>query len=314
MGLLLSTAPAIEPVTRTEAKEHMRLDTTSDDISSEQSIVPGDHVIAAAYTLEGATVDVLGFIATAFLDAGDCAAGEVDVKLQDSPDDIVWTDVPSGAFTQVTAANDNAIQEIAYTGDKQYLRAVATVASGTCDFSASVTKQALTTDEDDLIDSLIVAARQWAENFTRRAFITQSWTLTLDAFPTEILLPRPLAITVTTLKYFDTDGVQQTWNASNYTVDIANTPGKVVRAFNIDWPNIRNIPNTIEVIYTAGYGAAASDVPDGIKLAIKMLVGHWYEHRESVVLGVTTAEVPMAVESILWPYRVLDYRLDDQGY
>ena len=314
MGLLLSTAPTLEPVTRIEAKAHMRIDTTSDAISSEQSIVPGDHVIAAAYSLEGATVDVLGYTATVFLDAGDCAAGEVDVKLQDSPDDIVWTDVVGGAFTQVTVANDNAIQEQAYTGDKQYLRAVATVATDVCDFAVSVTKQALTTDEDDLIDSLIVAARQWAENFTRRAFITQSWTLTLDAFPSEIILPRPLAITVTTLKYFDTNGVQQTWNAANYTVDITNTPGRVVRAFNVSWPDVRNIPNTIEAIYTAGYGAAAANVPDSIKLAIKLLVAHWYEHRESVLVGVTASEVPQTVESILWPYRVLDYRLDGQGY
>src|ERR1700740_221680 len=36
---------------------------------------------------------------------------------------------------------------------------------------------------DALIERAIAAARQFAENKTRRAFITQSWTLYLDEFP-----------------------------------------------------------------------------------------------------------------------------------
>jgi len=38
-------------------------------------------------------------------------------------------------------------------------------------------------DDDSLISALIVAAREHAEAITRRAFITQTLKLSLDAFP-----------------------------------------------------------------------------------------------------------------------------------
>ena len=42
------------------------------------------------------------------------------------------------------------------------------------------------TDADDaLITSLLAAARQAAEDYTRRSFITQSWRLTLDLEPSD---------------------------------------------------------------------------------------------------------------------------------
>ena len=39
------------------------------------------------------------------------------------------------------------------------------------------------TDDDALIRTLIVAARNHAEIFTGRALVTQTWDLKLDAFP-----------------------------------------------------------------------------------------------------------------------------------
>ena len=43
--------------------------------------------------------------------------------------------------------------------------------------------------------------------------------------------------------------------------------------------------NAFEVAFTAGYGDEASDVPAPIRHALKLLVAHWFEHREPVVVG-----------------------------
>ncbi|WP_261666895.1 head-tail connector protein [Erwinia mallotivora] len=43
---------------------------------------------------------------------------------------------------------------------------------------------------------------------------------------------------------------------------------------------------------------------DDIRLVILLLVGHWYENREASVSGVTVSTLPLAVESLLQPYRI----------
>ena len=308
-GLVEITPPTVEPVSRTALKEHLRLDTASDDLDVQQSIVPGDHVVAAAYSLEGASVDLDGYSGTVFLNAGACgASGTVAVKLQDSPDNAEWTDVASGAFTTVTEANDNAVQEKAYTGTERYIRVVATVAVATCDFSVDVARQALTTEENDLLDALEKAARRWCENYCRRSFVNTTWTLTLDSWPGTILLPRNPVSAVganTVVKYYDTAGSQQTLAAAAYTLDTTSIVARLVPAYGYSWPSTQGRIAALEVAFVAGYGAAATAVPDAIRTAIKMLAAHWYENREAVSVG-NLKEVPMAVESLLAPYRIVE--------
>lgn len=47
----------------------------------------------------------------------------------------------------------------------------------------------------------------------------------------------------------------------------------------------------------------AEDFPPSFKAALLLLIGHSYANREAVVIGTITAEVPMAVESLLWSSR-----------
>ena len=44
-------------------------------------------------------------------------------------------------------------------------------------------------------------------------------------------------------------------------------------------------------------------LPDALKRAILLLVGHMYENREAVAVGVSTALLPMGVSEILSEYR-----------
>lgn len=46
---------------------------------------------------------------------------------------------------------------------------------------------------------------------------------------------------------------------------------------------------------------------DDITTAMLLLIGHWYANRESVVVGTITSEMPMAVDSLISPYRFFHF-------
>lgn len=159
------------------------------------------------------------------------------------------------------------------------------------------------TDEDTLITALIKAARQQAEHRTvATVFVTQTWTETLDAFPAEIVLSRRPLQSVSSITYTDTDGTEQTLAVADYQVVTDELLGRIVPAYGVDWPTARDMPGAVVVTYVAGYGAAA-DVPESIKSAVLLLIGHLYEHREAVSDG-SMSELPMAVDALLAPYWV----------
>ncbi len=160
------------------------------------------------------------------------------------------------------------------------------------------------TDDDDLITGLITAAREWSEGYQNRAYITQTITLTLDEFPETFELPQAPLISVTSIKYIDTAGVQQTLSTDVYDVDTESEPGRVALAYSQCWPTIRGDINSVEVIFQAGYGDAGADVPASVKSAMKLLIGHLYEHRE-MVSEIKTTEVPMTVKSLLGMDRMV---------
>jgi len=164
-------------------------------------------------------------------------------------------------------------------------------------------------DEDSLLNALIAVARQRAEQFTRRALITQTWELWLDAWPkgSGLSLPRPPLQTVDSIKYYNTAGVEAEFAAANYQVDIASEPGRVSLGYGKSWPTTTLRPiNGVCIEYDAGYGDAAASVPEAIRQAMLLIVGHLYEHREDAIdARVAPEAIPFGADALLWPYRVL---------
>jgi len=155
---------------------------------------------------------------------------------------------------------------------------------------------ALYTNDDNLLNALIVAARTHAENYTRRAFITQTWIAYLSSFPKTLRLPYPPFQSVTSL----------TVEGTAFT-DFTESKAGILEPTDT-WPILSSSPGADPIVITfkAGYGDAAANVPDPIQHAILLLIGHWYNNREESVVGVSVAKLVEAAEALLNPYRWYD--------
>lgn len=173
-----------------------------------------------------------------------------------------------------------------------------------------------TTDDDSLLTSLIVSARRLCEEYTQRAFISQTWKLTLDRFydrcepelegyhvlPSPQYFMRTAAIqlsrqpiqSITSIKTFGITNAQTTVDASVYLLDTAG--GRVVLNEGQVWPTDLREYAAAEITFVAGYGDAG-DVPAPIAQAITQTVSTMYESRQC-------ADLPDGVKTLLAPFRL----------
>lgn len=146
------------------------------------------------------------------------------------------------------------------------------------------------TDDDALIDIYIAAETSYAEDFTGRAFVSQTWVYSQDAFPGEcepqvIELPLGKIISVDAVKYLDADGAEQTLDAALYDVDIASAPARIALAANASWPTTYDGLSGVRVTVTAGtedtgVSPSTPDVLKDIQLAIMLRVQADYDGGE----------------------------------
>lgn len=142
------------------------------------------------------------------------------------------------------------------------------------------------TSDDTLIEGLLPAVREIAENYTRRAFFNQTWVLSLDAFPwwnfasgtvnpamrkgwplyssywdpLAIRLPRPRCLQVVSITYVDLTNAVQTLDPATYSVDTSSEPARIVPMPNLTWPSTQlYVPGSVKVTFEcASYVQAAS--------------------------------------------------------
>ncbi len=160
------------------------------------------------------------------------------------------------------------------------------------------------TTEDAWAMVAIAAARQRIEEETGLALMRQTRTAYLDRFPRGVIkLPAPPLISIVSVKYIDTDGAQQTLSSSVYQSDNKREPGRFGLAYGQSWPSTRTQMNAVEIAYLCGYGSAPDNVPELIRQAMLMIVGHWNEHREEVS-DFQLYDVPRTAESMYGLYKV----------
>ncbi|MCW2307895.1 head-tail connector protein [Rhodobium gokarnense] len=173
--------------------------------------------------------------------------------------------------------------------------------------SLSEVKDHLRLDEDAddaLVESLIAAARAHVERVTNRRLMTQEWRLQFDAVRDDGRLDLAVSpvLSVDAVRVYDRDGTPSVIDEDAYEADIVSVPARIAFAEGLPRPGRRL--GGIEVDVTAGYGAAATEVPAPLRHAVKMLVAHWYEQRQAATDDAAMVMVPLGFSALVAPYRV----------
>jgi uncharacterized phiE125 gp8 family phage protein len=137
--------------------------------------------------------------------------------------------------------------------------------------------------------------------------------LVVDEFPTaEILIPLPPLQSVTSIKYDDGAGVEQTLATDQYEVDTVSQPGWVV-PITTGWPtSIFEGINAVRIRFVAGYNPSSNspddlvvNIPGSLKAAMYLYIGQLYDQREDIVVGTIVNKLPSGnVDFLLRNFRV----------
>lgn len=159
-------------------------------------------------------------------------------------------------------------------------------------------------DEDPLIKNLILAAESHIDGYEGilgRALITQTWVQELDRFWSEMRLPLAPIQSIASIRYYDINETQQTLADTVYRLHSDAVSPYITLQSDQEWPATFDRDDAVEITFVAGYGNADA-VPETIRQAMLLMVGHWYENRELLVPG-QLSPMPMAADALLQPYR-----------
>lgn len=157
-----------------------------------------------------------------------------------------------------------------------------------------------TTAHDTQLTRLIAQATDFVEGPTGKllALNSQTWEGRLDCFPSCIEIPIWPVISIDQIQYIDADGATQTLATSAWEADTYDNPATIRPVWGTTFPTTEKVYNAVTVTFTAGFSA----VPEDIKGALLLLIGHWFENREDSVVGTIVSDTPKGFDAIIEKY------------
>ena len=148
-------------------------------------------------------------------------------------------------------------------------------------------------DDDALIEGLEAAAVAHLDGWTGvlgRPIRSQQWRQEFTSSErARLAMPDVTEITV------------EAFDAAGDAVTVAST---LMADYRGHWVEIVGGHDKARVTYTCGM--KATQIP-AAQMAVKLLVGHWYENRETVALGASPQSMPFAVDALVTAMRWVDF-------
>ena len=154
--------------------------------------------------------------------------------------------------------------------------------------------------QDVFLASLIAPARAYCERVSGFVYVRRELTATFRRWGDYLEIWRGPVVSIESVTYSVSDDPADDVEYTGFAADLNSKPVRIYAALGGNgFPEIV-AGQTITVAYTAGFedGSNAEEVLIG-KRAMLLLIGHWFENRETAVIGQASSEVDFAVRSLL---------------
>ncbi len=163
-------------------------------------------------------------------------------------------------------------------------------------------------EDDDLIEAYIQAAVGVLDGWSGRlgrCLINQQWQQSFRGWPPDRIFHLPFPdVSSVIVNYLPENGQNQEVSSDCYEL-LEGAAGSFVE-LNGSFSRPKLKPEAVAPVtltFTAGYGVSGDKVPAAIRHALLMIVGHFYENREDVVVGTIATSLPQSSQILIAPFR-----------
>lgn len=166
--------------------------------------------------------------------------------------------------------------------------------------------------EDEFIRHCMRVSYREAERVTWRSLIPQGRTMVMDRFPCgSIELPYPNLLSVDSIDYIDTDGVDGQLSGSP-AMFLTSAPsgekaaaGYVTPLYGETWPSTRFQANAVRVNFQSGYPIVngVAQIPEDITHGRLLVIGELYKQRSLSVHAFNQNTALIQARSYWLPFR-----------
>jgi uncharacterized phiE125 gp8 family phage protein len=167
-------------------------------------------------------------------------------------------------------------------------------------------------DQDGFLARAIRAARELIEgpDGAGIVMVASRWRMRLDHLAGEVWIPMGPVNAIDSVELLDEAGTLQAVPPAAYQWRAGRYEARIKPAYGLTWPTVRRQYDAVRITFTAGFPGTGEDpailtaIPEPLRIAMLMLIGHWHEHRESVVVGQIPAEIQLGFRDLVNRYRV----------
>lgn len=161
-------------------------------------------------------------------------------------------------------------------------------------------------DDHNLLTNLIAAVTSYLDGpfgILRNCLLDQVWAVRAPSWG-GLRLGLGNVQAAVLVSYWPADGgAEVTLDPAAYRLEF-DAHGAFVVLTGAARPELALRADAVTAHFRAGYGPQAKHVPEAIRQAMQLLVGHYYKHSEAVISGTRPTELPMGARSLLSPYRL----------